>query len=155
MSHIIEKRLSEIGLELHNPPSPVANYIPYRLANGLVYISGQLPLDGNGKLIVGKLGAELSSDEGWYAAKLCAINLLCQLKAAVEGNWERFGCTVQIVGFVNSTPYFQDHPAVINGASELLVKVLNDDGRHARTAIGVSSLPLGAAVEVNGIFSLR
>lgn len=155
MSHIIERQLSELKINLPKPPVPIASYIPFRIAHGLVHISGQLPLDADSHLLKGKFGFDLTADEGQKAAALCAINILSHLKVAVQGSWELVECAVQLVGFVNATPNFQDHPKVLNGASNLLFEVMGEPGRHARTAIGVSSLPMGACIEINGVFSLR
>ncbi len=155
MAHDIENRLAELGVELPGPPAPAANYLPCRIVGGLVYISGQLPFDSRGGLTVGRLGENLNAEEGKAAACLCAKNLLAQLRAAVNGDWNRVGCAVKLAGMVNSKTDFTDQPTVINGASEFLIAAMGEAGRHARTAVGVSSLPLGAAVEVDGIFSLR
>ena len=154
MANVIESRLADMGIELPEPPPPVAAYVPYRIAVGLVHVSGQLPLV-DGELIVGKLGLDIDTEAGMAAARHCAINLLAQLRAACGGDWERVGCAVKINGFVNSTPEFKQHPQVINGASEFLASAMGEAGKHARSAIGVSSLPLGAAVEVDGAFHIR
>lgn len=151
----IEKRLRELGEELPQAPAPVACYAPYIVSGMLVHISGQLPLDANGKLVaIGKLGKQLDIEAGRSAARLCAINLLSQLRIAVDGDWNRVEKPLKLAGFVNSTPEFTNQPAVINGASEFLIKVMGEQGIHARTAVGVNSLPLGAAVEIDAIFQL-
>ena len=155
MAHEIELRLADLGVDLPEPPVPVASYVPFRVVRGLVHISGQLPFFPGGELTVGKLGGGMGAEEGQAAAQQCAKNLLAQLRAAVEGDWDRIECAVKLTGFVNSSPDFTDQPAVINGASEFLVAAMGEAGRHARSAIGVNTLPLGAAVEVEGIFSLR
>lgn len=151
----IEKRLRELGEELPRAPAPVACYASYIVSETLVYISGQLPLDANGKLMaIGKLGKQLNIEAGRAAARLCAINLLSQLQAAVGNDWNRVEKPLKLGGFVNSTPEFTNQPVVINGASEFLIEVMGERGMHARTAVGVNSLPLGAAVEIDAIFQL-
>lgn len=155
MAHEIDIRLGSMGIELPKPPKPVAAYLPYLVAANTVYISGQLPLDHLGKILTGKLGATSSIEEGQKGAKLCAVNILAQLRNACEGDWSRVGSAIKLGGFVNSSPDFTDQPSVINGASTFLVEVMGESGRHARSAVGVASLPFGAIVEVDAIFSLR
>ncbi len=154
MTNLIEKRLADSGIVLPKPPAPVAAYVPYCLIDNVVYVSGQVPLD-DGKIVAGKLGADFTVEEGAAAAKLCAINLLAQLKEACSGDLNRLDRVVKLTGFVNCTPEFGDQPAVINGASEFLGQILGEAGAHARSAIGVSALPFGAAVEIEGVFSIR
>ncbi|MEE8516453.1 MAG: RidA family protein [Alphaproteobacteria bacterium] len=153
MSNDIESRLAELGIILPEVPAPVANYVPFVIAGPLVFISGQITMwDGELKFL-GKVGADLTLEQGQDAARLCAINLLAQAKAAA-GSLERIKRCVKLTGFVNADPGFTDHPKVINGASDLMVVVLGDNGRHARAAVGVNSLPMGVAVEVDGVFEL-
>lgn len=149
----ISERLKDKGLVLPAASAPAANYAPFTLAAPFGFISGQLPKENDNVAVKGHLGADVSTDRGKEAAQLCALNCLAQIHAALEGNWERFGKLVRICGYVASTPTFTEQPIVINGASDLLVHVLGDAGIHARAAIGVSALPLGAAVEVEASFT--
>jgi len=149
----IEKRLAELGVTLPDAPAPAANYVPFVVAGGLVYVSGQIS-QGPGGLIVGKLGRELDVAEGAAAARTCAIALVAQAKKAAGGDLDRISRVVKLTGFVNSTPEFTDQPKVVNGASDFLVELFGDKGRHARSAVSAGSLPLGVAVEIEGIFAL-
>ena len=151
----IETRLSDLGIALPNAPAAAANYVPFVQVGDQVYISGQISRDTVGGLITGKLGADLDVVQGAEAAKSCAIALLAQLKAACGGDLNRAVRAVKLVGFVNSTADFVDQPKVINGASDLLVAVMGEAGRHARSAVSAVSLPLGVAVEIEAIFEVR
>lgn len=153
MTQTIETRLRELGIELPTPAAPAANYIPYALDDSRLYISGQLPMGPDGLAYKGKLGADVSVESGQQAARLCAINILAQANAAL-GSLERIQHCLKLGGFVNATPDFSEHPAVINGASDLLVAILGDAGRHTRFAVGCGSLPFGAAVEVDALFAV-
>lgn len=148
----IEARLAELGIVLPQAAAPVAAYVPVVEAAGLAHVSGQLPFVG-GKLVMGRLGEDVSLDDGYGAARACGLMLLAQLKAA--GLLERVQQVVKLGAFVNSTGDFTDQPKVANGASELMAEVFGDAGRHARSAVGVPVLPLGAAVEVDAIFAIR
>lgn len=149
----IAARLAELKIELSKPAAPVANYVPYAATGNLVFISGQVSSGPQG-LIKGKLGADMSLADGVAAARLCGINLLAQLNAATEGDLDRVKRVVKLGGFVNCAPDFFDHPKVVNGASDLMVEVFGDAGRHARAAVGAPSLPMNAAVEVDGVFEI-
>jgi enamine deaminase RidA (YjgF/YER057c/UK114 family) len=152
MAGTVEEKLSELQIVLPTPASPVANYIPYTRAGTLLFISGQICLDTSGNLVAkGKLGRGVSIEDGQKAARACAVNLLAQVKAAL-GDLDRVKQVVRLGGFINSDPSFLDGPKVMNGASDVMVAVLGDKGRHARTTVGVSVLPGDAAVEVEGIF---
>jgi len=153
MTGRILRRLAELGIELPKPPAPVASYVPAILSGPLLFISGQVSTE-NGKLIAGKLGGGTDVETGQRAARACALNLIAQAQAAL-GDLDRIHACVKLTGFVNSTPEFVDHPKVINGASDLMVEVFGDSGKHARAAVGASSLPLGAAVEVEAIFEIK
>lgn len=153
MSETTEARLAELGVELPSPAAPAANYVPYVLSGNQLFVSGQLPMGADGLEHVGKLGDDISVGEGKAAAKLCAINLLAQAKAAT-GDLEKVARLVKIVGFVNSTADFTQQPQVINGASDFLVQAMGDKGRHARSAVSAASLPFGAAVEIEAIFEI-
>jgi enamine deaminase RidA (YjgF/YER057c/UK114 family) len=153
----VETALQKLGIALPSPAAPVANYVPFVRTGNLVIISGQLCLGLDGKLAdrhKGKLGAEVSMETGQEAARLCAINVLAQLKAAV-GDLDRVVRCVRLGGFINAVPTFAQLAPVMNGASDLMVEALGDKGRHARSTIGVAELPLDAAVEVEGMFEVR
>ena len=152
--HLIEKRLADLGVTLPDAPAPAANYVPFVQVGTLVHISGQISQNEAG-LIKGKLGEDLSFEQGAEAAKRCAISLLAQLKKALGGDWDRLDRAVKLVGFVNSTPDFTDQPKVINGCSDLMVELLGDAGRHARAAVSAPALPLGVAVEIDAIFQVK
>ena len=149
----INTTLIDKGIVLPDAPPPAANYIPYVKIDKLVFVSGQVSQNDNG-LIKGVLGKDLSVEEGYDAAKQCAISLLAQLKSAVNGDLNKVTKVVKLGGFVNSAPDFTEQPSVINGASDLLVELFGEKGRHARTAIG-ANLPLGVAVEIDGIFEVE
>jgi enamine deaminase RidA (YjgF/YER057c/UK114 family) len=154
MSGLIEARLQELGIELPQASAPVANYVPYTVCDKIVFVSGQI-CSVNGQLRhVGKLGREISVADGREAAKLCALNILAHVKAAAGGNLDRVARILRVGGFVNCTPEFTDMPQVVNGASDLLVELFGASGRHARAAVGVSSLPGGVAVEVEATVEL-
>ena len=154
MPHALETRLAERGLTLPDAPAPAANYVPWVKSGQQVFVSGQMS-QGSGGLIRGKLGADMSIEQGAEAAQHCALSLLAQLRAAVDGDLSRLERVVKLVGFVNCTSDFTDQPKVINGASDLLVDLLGEAGRHARSAVGVASLPLGVAVEIEAIFEVK
>lgn len=154
MPRMIDDRLAALGLTLPAASAPVANYVPVVLAGGLATVSGQLPRDDHG-LICGKVGADLTADAAQAAARLCGLAIIAQLRAALDDDLDRVLRCVQLTGFVNATPDFRDHPQVVNGASDLMVEVFGEAGRHARAAVGAGSLPLGAAVEVAAVFAIR
>jgi enamine deaminase RidA (YjgF/YER057c/UK114 family) len=149
----VEARLASLGIILPEAPTPVANYVPAYLAGNLLFISGQISKAADGSIITGRLGAGLTTEQGRDAARLCALAILAQAKAAT-GNLDRIAQVVKLTGFVNASPEFTEHPQVINGASDLMVEVLGDNGRHTRAAVGVSSLPAGCAVEVDAILMI-
>ncbi|WP_197916804.1 RidA family protein [Thiosulfatihalobacter marinus] len=149
----IEKKLTELGVTLPTAPAPAANYVPFVRSGNMVYVSGQVSMGPDG-FITGKLGAGMSVEEGAAAAKTCAIGLLAQLKAACDGDLDRLVRVVKLTGFVNSTADFTQQPQVVNGASDFLVAALGDKGRHARSAVSAVALPLGVAVEIEGIFEI-
>ena len=148
-----ETKLKALGITLPEAPAPAANYVPFVQVGDIVYVSGQISADKNG-LITGKLGDSMSTEEGAVAARACAINLLAQVKAACAGDLDRLVRVVKLTGFVNSTADFTDQPKVVNGASDLLAEALGDAGKHSRSAVSASSLPLGVAVEVEGVFQV-
>jgi len=150
----IEDRLNEIGLVLPQPVAPVANYVPFVRSGNLVHISGQISLDASGG-IRGTVGLDVDLETAQAAARLCGINLLAQMKAACDGDLDRVVRVVKLGGFVQAGPDFIDIPKVVNGCSDLMVEVLGDAGRHARSAVGVYRLPLGFAVEVDAVVEIR
>ena len=154
MAGKVDQKLTELGIELPNAPAPAANYVPYTISGNLLTISGQITMGPDGLEYVAKLGDTADVATGQAAAKLCAINILAQAKAAL-GDLDRITQVIKIQGFVNSTPDFTDHPAVVNGASDFLVEVLGDAGKHARAAVGMASLPLGVAVEVDAVIEFN
>lgn len=151
----IDQRLKKLNITLTQPSKAVANYKGYSVVGNLVIVSGQLPLEEGAVVYKGHVGSDVSLEQGQAAAKLCAVNILSQLNAALEGDWSKLDSCVRLGGFVAACKDFTDHPKVINGASDLMVEVLGEKGRHARAAVGVSSLPLGACVEVEAIFSVK
>lgn len=153
MTNPIDARLTELGLTLPNAPAPAANYVPFVQTGSLVFISGQISAGPDG-LICGKLGGDLDVAAGAKAAQACGLALIAQLRAACGGDLGRVKRVVKLTGFVNCTPDFTDQPKVVNGASDLMVAVFGDAGRHARAAVGAPSLPLGVAVEVEGVFEI-
>ena len=151
----IENKLRELKIELPNAPDPVGAYVAFKKINNLLFISGQLPISKDGKMIKGKIGKDLTLEDGQKASKLCVINILAQAKKALGEDLNKVKNCVKITGFVNSTDDFKDQPKVINPASETLSAVFGDAGKHARAAISANSLPLGAAVEIDAIFEVE
>ena len=149
----LEIKLNQMGIKLTSAPAPAANYLPFVKVGKIVYVSGQISVGSNG-LITGLLGESMTIEEGKIAAKQCAINLLTQVKVACDGDLDSLERVIKLGGFVNSTQDFSDQPSVIKGASDFFVKVLGENGRHARTAVG-ATLPLGVAVEIDGIFQIK
>lgn len=155
MSGKIEARLAELGIVLPAPVDPAGNYVGDVVTGNLVFTAGQIPVENGERKFIGKLGRDMSVEDGQRAARLCALNVLVRLKAACGGDLDRIVRIVKVVGFVNATPDFGDHPKVVNGASDFFVQVFGDAGRHARSAVGMGSLPFGVAVEVEAIAEIR
>jgi len=153
MAETVEDRLQSLGVTLPTPAAPAANYVPTAISGKQLFVSGQLPMDAGKIAVTGTLGATVSVEDGAAAARLCAINVLAQAKAAL-GDLGRVVRLVKVVGFVASTADFGDQPKVVNGASDFFVAALGENGRHARSAVGVAALPFGAAVEVEAIFEI-
>lgn len=154
MAGTIETKLAELGIILPEAAAPIANYVPFVRTGNVMVVSGQICLGVDGKLVAkGKLGAAVSIEDGRKAARMCAINLLAQIKAGL-GDLDKVARVVRLGGFINSAPDFLDGPKVMNGASDLMVAVFGERGRHARTTVGVASLPLDSAVEVEGAFEV-
>jgi len=150
----IAATLAEKGIELPEANAPAANYIPFVQVGNLVFVSGQVPIR-DGEFVTGKVGADVSVEDGAAAAKLCALSLLSQVRAACGGDIDRLVKVVKLTGFVNSTPDFTQQPQVINGASDFLVEALGDIGRHSRSAVSAGALPMGVSVEIEGIFEIK
>lgn len=151
----IDARLKELGIELPNAPMPAANYVPFVVAGSMLFVAGQITAVNGEVKYKGKLGKDLAVEDGYQAARICGLNLIAQAKAACGGDLDKIKRVVKLGGFVNATPDFTDHPKVVNGASDLMAEVFGEAGKHARFAVGASSLPLGIAVEVDAIFELN
>ena len=151
---MISEKLKKLNITLPNAPDPVGAYVAYKKVNNLLYISGQLPISIDGKMIKGKVGKSLTLEDGQKAAKLCVLNILAQANKALNGNLDLVKNCIKITGYVNSTDDFLDQPKVINPASETLTEVFGNNGKHTRAAISSNSLPLGAAVEIEAIFEI-
>ena len=151
----VEKKLNELKIELPNAPDPVGAYVAYKKVGNLLFISGQLPISKNGEMIKGKIGKNFSIEDGQKASKLCVINILAQLKKALNGDINKVKNCIKITGYVNSSDDFHEQPKVINGASDLIKNVFGESGSHARAAVSTNSLPLGVAVEIDAIFELN
>lgn len=155
MPGTIDARLRELGIELPEPSRPGANYVPFVRSGDLVFLTGQLSQWNGERRFVGKLGREIGLGEGQQAARLCALNLIAHLRAALGGDLDRASRCVRVAGFVNAVPEFLEHSQVVNGASDVFLEVFGDAGRHTRMAVGVSGLPYGVAVEVEAVFEAR
>ena len=153
--HLFDENIKNLGLNIPDLPKALANYVPYKIIGKTIYISGQAPVR-NGELIYkGKVGSDISIEEGIEAAKLCVINIIAALKTGLEGDWDKLDSFVKLTGFVNCQDNFTDQPKIINGASDMLVEIFGDQGRHARVAVGSNALPLGIAVEIDAIVQLK
>lgn len=150
----VAARMARLGIKLPTPNVPSANYVPTRLVGHILFVSGQVPRVEGANLFVGKVGRDITQEAAKEAARVCALNIVAQLHTALEGDLDRVKSCLRLRGFVNATEDFQFHPAVINGASDLIVEVFGDRGRHARTALGVGSLPNGFSVEVDADFEI-
>ena len=154
MSSAVDKRLAELGIVLPSPGAPGGNYVPFVVAGDLVFMAGQVARSEGRMAYTGKVGRDLGVEQGQAAARLCALNLLAQLKVACNGDLDRVARCVRLGGFVNCAPDFKDQPKVVNGASDLMIEVFAERGKHARTAVGVAALPSDSAVEVEAVFQL-
>jgi enamine deaminase RidA (YjgF/YER057c/UK114 family) len=150
----VNARLAELGIELPEPSTPGANYVPFVQTGSLVFVTGQLSQWNGERRFIGKLGREFTAEQGQQAARLCALNVVSQLRAAVDGDLDRVVRCVRIAGFVNSVPEFHGQSQVINGASDTFIEIFGERGRHARMAVGVAALPYDVAVEVEGLFEV-
>ena len=151
---MVLEELKKLNIELPNAPDPVGAYVAFKKINNLLFISGQLPISKDGKIIKGKIGKDLTLDDGQKASKLCVINILAQVKKALNGDLDKVKNCIKITGYVNSSDDFIDQPKVINPASETLSAVFGNKGKHTRAAVSTNSLPLGAAVEIDAIFEI-
>ena len=153
--HLFDENIKNLGLNIPDLPKALANYVPYKLIGKTIYISGQAPVQ-NGELIYkGKVGSDISIEDGIEAAKLCVINIIAALKTGLEGDWDKLDSFVKLTGFVNCQDNFTEQPKIINGASDMLVEIFGAQGRHARVAVGSNALPLGIAVEIDAIVQLK
>lgn len=151
LTDTIHQHLAALSISLPQAPAPEANYVPFTISGNLIFVSGQISSDANG-FVLGRLGDDMETSEGALAARRCGLALIAQVNQALDGKLDRLTRVVRLEGFVNATPEFDQHPAVINGASDLMVEVFGERGKHARAAVGVSNLPFGVAVEIAGIF---
>ena len=152
---MIEKNINKLGIIIPDAPAPIGAYVAFKIVDKLLYISGQVSVDSNGRFIKGKVGKDIDLKKGQEAAKLCAINIIAQAKKACSGDLEKISNCIKLTGFVNSSDEFIDQPKIINGASELISAVFGENGKHTRAAISVNSLPLGVSVEIDAIFELK
>ena len=150
-----EKKISELNITLPKAADPVGSYVAFKIVGKMLFISGQISMDENAKLIIGKLGKDLNVDQGYKAAERCALSIVAQVKKACDNDLSKIKSCIKLTGFVNSTNDFTDQPKVINGASDLIASVFGDSGMHTRAAVSTNSLPLGVSVEVDAIFELN
>jgi enamine deaminase RidA (YjgF/YER057c/UK114 family) len=152
---VISENLKKLNIELPSAPDPIGAYVAYKIIGKILYISGQLPIDKDGEIIKGKIGKDLTLEDGQKASKLCVANILAQAKKALDGDLNKVKNCIKITGYVNSTDDFIDQPKVLNPASEVLAEIFGNSGKHARVAISANSLPLGIAVEIDAIFEIK
>ena len=153
--HLFDENIKNLGLNIPDLPKALANYVPYKIIGKTIYISGQAPVQ-NGELIYkGKVGSDITVEDGIEAAKLCVINIIAAVKTGLDGDWDKLDSFVKLTGYVNCQDNFTDQPNVINGASDMLVDIFGEQGRHARVAVGSNALPLGIAVEIDAIVQLK
>ena len=153
--HVFEENIKQLGIEIPDMPNALANYVPYKISDSIVYVSGQAPVM-NGELIYkGKVGNDISIDDGIRAAELCCINIISILKESIDGDWNRLDNFLKLGGFVNCNSDFVDQPQIINGASDLLVNIFGEQGKHSRFAVGSNSLPMNISVEIDAIIKIK
>jgi len=153
--HLFDKNIKNLGLTIPEIPAAIANYVPFKIVDGLMYISGQAPVKDGVMQYTGKVIEDISIEEGIKAAELCCVNIIAALKKGVDNEWDRLDTFVKLGGFVNCLNNFTDHPKIINGASDLLVKIFDDRGRHARFAVGSNSLPMNISVEIDAVIKIK
>ena len=153
--HMFEENIKQLGIKIPDMPVALANYVPFKVSDSIVYVSGQAPVK-NGELIYkGKVGEDVTVDDGIKAAELCCVNIISALKKSINGDWNRLDSFLKLGGFVNCNNNFYDQPKIINGASDLLVKIFGDQGKHARFAVGSNSLPMNISVEIDAIIKIK
>ena len=153
--HLFEENIKSLGLNIPDLPKALANYVPYKIIGKSMYISGQAPVQ-NGEIIYqGKVGSDVTIEDGIAAAKLCCINIIAAVKKGLNGDWDKLDSFVKLTGYVNCKDDFKDQPKIINGASDMLVEIFGDKGRHTRAAVGSNALPLGISVEIDAIIHLK
>jgi len=153
--HVFEKNIKDLGLIISEPPAAVANYVPFKVIDNLVYVSGQAPIQ-NGKIIyTGKVGDNVSEEDGILAAEICCLNIIAALRKSINGDWDRLENFVKLGGFVNCKDGYTNQPKIINGASDLLVNIFGEQGKHTRFAVGSNSLPMNIAVEIDAIIKIK
>ena len=153
--HIFEKNIKDLDLNIPHMAIPIANYVPYKIYDKILYVSGQAPSKDGSLIYIGKVGEEITEEDGIKAAELCCINIIAALKSAINSDWEKLEGFIKLGGFVNCNANFTNHPQIINGASNLLVKIFGEQGKHARFAVGSNSLPMNISVEIEAIIKLR
>ena len=153
--HLFEKNIKDLGYIISEPPDAVANYVPFKIVENLVFISGQAPIKDGKIIYTGKVGIDITEEKAILAAELCCLNIVANLKKSIAGDWDRFDNFVKLGGFVNSTSEYKNHPKIINGASDLLVKIFGTHGKHTRFAVGSNSLPMDMAVEIEAIIKIK
>ena len=153
--HLFDENIKNLGLNIPELPKALANYVPFKIVGKTMYISGQAPVRNGEMIYKGKVGSDITIEEGIEAAKLCVINIIAAVKTGLEGNWNKLDSFVKLTGFVNCQDSFTDQPKIINGASDMLVEIFGDQGRHARVAVGSNALPLGISVEIDAIIQLK
>ena len=153
--HLFDENIKNLGLNIPELPKALANYVPFKIVGKTMYISGQSPVRNGEMIYKGKVGSDITIEEGIEAAKLCVINIIAAVKTGLEGDWNKLDSFVKLTGFVNCQDSFTDQPKIINGASDMLVEIFGDQGRHARVAVGSNALPLGISVEIDAIIQLK
>ncbi len=153
--HLFEENIKNLGLNIPELPKALANYVPFKIVGKTMYISGQAPVRNGEMIYKGKVGSDITIEEGIEAAKLCVINIIAAVKTGLGGDWSKLDCFVKLTGFVNCQDSFTDQPKIINGASDMLVEIFGDQGRHTRVAVGSNALPLGISVEIDAIIQLK
>ena len=153
--HVFEQNIKQLGIEIPDMPAALANYVPFKLSDSIVYVSGQAPVKNGELTYTGKVGEDITIDEGINAAELCCINIIAALKKSINGDWNRLDSFLKLGGFVNCNNNFYDQPKIINGASDLLVKIFGNKGQHARFAVGSNSLPMNISVEIDAIIKVK
>ena len=153
--HLFDENIKNLGLNIPELPKALANYVPFKIVGKTMYISGQAPVRNGEMIYKGKVGSDITIEEGIEAAKLCVINIIAAVKTGLEGDWSKLDSFVKLTGFVNCQDSFTDQPKIINGASDMLVEIFGDQGRHARVAVGSNALPLGISVEIDAIIQLK